>query len=99
MKCCLCQRAFNGDREKCFSHAPFTICKICGVKFIEVLFADHHFNEWLDSFLQSRIEKHVPSYDEYYVRYGKIKCPECNGTGFIKGKICGRCNWVGTIEE
>jgi len=98
MKCCLCQKVFNGDRGTCFSRSP-TICAECGKKFVERLFADHDFNEWLDSFLQSRIEKYVPSYDEFYVRYNKIKCPDCSGVGFIAGKVCGRCNWVGTIEE
>ena len=57
------------------------------------------FNRWLDSFMQSRIEKHLFTYDEYYKRYNLKKCPNCNGTGFVNEKVCRVCNFVGTIEE
>jgi len=98
MDCFLCLKKFNGDKHKPFCDSPI-ICSQCGTKLTESFFKSKEFNEWLDSFLQSRIVKHVPSYDEYYVRYNKIKCPDCSGIGIIAGKVCGRCNWVGTIEE
>ncbi len=74
------------------------ICKDCTVKVVEGLFGSADFNEWLDSFLQSRLKKHVPGYNEYYVRHNKIPCPDCEGTGFVSGSPCKRCGFVGAIE-
>jgi hypothetical protein len=98
MKCCLCEQIFNGDRTPYFNKNP-PICWLCGQSFIENLFANKEFNEWLDSFLQSRIQKYIPTYNEYYTQHNKSKCPECNGVGFVDGKVCHKCNWIGTIEE
>jgi len=98
MICSLCGRHFNSNREGIFSGKP-PICGKCGKSLVEKLFADTDFNEYLDSFLQSRIEKYIPAYNEYYKIYGKKKCPDCKGTGFIGKEICKKCHWVGTIEE
>lgn len=97
MICKLCERNFNGIREPVFSKKP-PICESCGKSLVDNLFGGTYFNEYLDSFLQSRMEIYLP-YDEYYRRYHKKKCPDCNGTGLIDGKVCNRCNWIGTIEE
>lgn len=95
--CILCQKEYNSEREKEFLHGK--ICSKCGVDLIEAMFAPRSpFNEWLDSFLQSRIETHVPCYDEYYKIYKKQKCPNCGGKWMIDNKVCDVCNFLGVID-
>lgn len=101
MRCILCKVELNRERDNCFIHpqiAKITVCKLCGKNLIEALFIDKDFNEWLDSFLQSRIEKYIPEYNEYFERYNKKKCPLCSGSGFLNGKVCSRCHFVGVID-
>jgi hypothetical protein len=73
------------------------VCKPCTTDLIDGLFSNKEFNEWLDSFMQSRLVRYIPGYDEYFVRHKKRPCPDCKGTGWIEGKVCKRCNFVGVI--
>jgi hypothetical protein len=74
------------------------ICRECAVKIVQGLFSNEEFNEWLDSFMQSRLAKYIPGYNEFYVRYKKMPCPDCKGTGFIGSQPCKRCGFVGVVD-
>lgn len=75
------------------------VCEKCTVKVIEELFGNKTFNQWLDSFMQSRLVGYIPTYEEYYTRHGLRPCPACNATGFVDGKVCRRCNFIGAIAK
>lgn len=96
MQCIFCQHFFNEERTKSFMSG--NICVPCGIKLIESLFGNKEFNEWLDSFMQSRLVGYIPGYHEYYDRHNKQPCPDCHATGFIDGNVCGTCNFVGAID-
>jgi hypothetical protein len=98
MKCKLCNKVLNRERDKCFASANFIICEDCGNSLVVSLFGTDEFNMWLDSFLQSRIEKYIPEYNEYFERHNKQRCLTCSGTGFVNKKPCSFCGFTGEID-
>ncbi len=98
-KCIACQDEYKPIKGTFTFKRKSGLCSSCMTKIIEGLFSQGLFNEWLDSFLQSRIEKYLPDYKEYYEIYHKKKCPECNGKGIIgEGTVCRRCGFIGVID-
>jgi len=98
MECAICHDKFNGDKQKPFCKSP-VICQKCGINLTVSFFNFKEFNEWLDSFMQSRMVRYIPRYSEYFDRYNKQPCLDCHGTGFIAGQVCKTCNFVGIINK
>jgi len=99
-QCAICDVDYKDSEKGAIQVAKKRgVCADCAVKVVEGLFGNAEFNAWLDSFMQSRLVKHVPGYDEFYVRYNKVRCPDCEGTGFIDGVPCKRCGFVGVIDK
>lgn len=99
-KCALCGEEYKeSDKGTIKLKRKQGICKSCTTSVIEGLFSNNEFDEWLDSFLHSRLVRYIPGYDEYYVRHKKTPCPDCKGTGFIEDNVCKRCGFVGVIED
>ena len=99
MECKICDKKLNAERDDYVTISKEIICKECMDEFIATLFAQREFNKFLDSFIQSRIERYIPEYDEYFNQYDLDKCDDCNGSGYTYGMMCRKCNGIGATKR
>ena len=99
MECKICDKKLNSERDDYTPISKIIICETCINAIIDTLFSKDKIYEYFDSILQSRIEKYIPEYNEYFELHNKIQCWNCDATGFINGKPCKICKGIGAMNK
>ena len=99
IECKICGEKLNSERADYTQISKIVICETCINAIIDTLFSKDKLYEYFDSILQSRIEKYIPEYNEYFELHNKIPCRKCGTTGFIDGKPCKICKSVGAMNK